>query len=129
MVLLRVVSGAMAGHEIIAHQFPFRIGRSKAADLQLEMRGVWNHHCDLLHDTAEGIVLVAHAEALTLLDGRGVKREVLYNGAQIELGDAKLQFWLSPTRQTALRFREVATWMALLLLVLAEAGLAYWLPW
>ena len=47
MVQLRILSGKMAGVDITARHFPFRIGRSAAAELQLQEDGVWERHLEL----------------------------------------------------------------------------------
>lgn len=127
MVSLHVVSGAMAGVEVEARHFPFRINRSAGADLRLEQPGVWESHLELRRDWDRGILLKADANALTLLNGEPAREELLKNGDTIELGDVRLRFWLGAVRQTGIRVRENVTWIALGLLTCVQAVLAYWL--
>jgi pSer/pThr/pTyr-binding forkhead associated (FHA) protein len=127
MVLFRILSGRLAGTEIVACHFPFRVGRAPTADLRLEAGGVWDQHCELVKDVARGIVLQANRAALTLLNGERVEEATLRNGDLLELGEVRLQFWLSPAGQTGLAAREILTWLALAGLLFAQIGLIYWL--
>jgi hypothetical protein len=45
----------------------------------------------------------------------------------IELGSARLRFWLAPSMQKTLRLREALTWFALSALFAAQIALIYWL--
>ena len=56
-----------------------------------------------------------------------VSRAVLRNGDTIDLGGARLQFWLSDTTQRGLRFREWLTWAGIAAVTLAQVALIYWL--
>ena len=127
MVLFRILSGKLAGTEIVACHFPFRVGRAPTADLRLEARGVWDQHCELVKEVPRGIVLQANHASLTLLNGERVEEAALRNGDLLELGEVRLQFWLSPAVQTGLAAREILTWVALAGLLFAQIGLIYWL--
>jgi hypothetical protein len=127
MVLLKVLSGKKAGADWVARRFPIRIGRSAAADLQLEEGGVWDQHLQLDFSPVEGIVLSAQPNALTAVNGQPVDRTVLRNGDAIDIGSLKLQFWLTETRQTGLRFREGLTWAGIATISIGQVGLIYWL--
>ncbi|MGD0538375.1 MAG: FHA domain-containing protein [Verrucomicrobiota bacterium] len=127
MVLFRILSGKLAGTEIVACHFPFRVGRAPTADLRLEARGVWDQHCELLKEVPRGIVLQANHASLTLLNGERVEEATLRNGDLLELGEVRLQFWLSPAVQTGLAAREILTWLTLAGLLFAQIGLIYWL--
>ena len=85
MIQLKVLSGKKAGTIWVARRFPVRIGRSGAADLQLEEDGVWDEHLQLDFDPAEGIVLSAQPNALASVNGQPVHQAVLRNGDAIEL--------------------------------------------
>ena len=89
MVQLKVLSGKKAGTAWVARRFPVRIGRSAAADLQLEEDGVWDQHLQLDFDPAEGIVLSAQPNALATVNGQPVQQTVLRNGDAIEIGSLK----------------------------------------
>ena len=127
MVLLKVLSGKRAGTAWVGRRFPVRIGRSAAADLQLEESGIWDQHLQLDFNPAEGIVLSAQPNALAAVNGHPVDRTVLRNGDSIEIGALKLQFWLTETCQRGLRFREGLTWAGIAAISLGQVGLIYWL--
>ena len=127
MVLLKVLTGRKAGTAWVARHFPVRIGRSAAADLQLEEGGVWDQHLQLDFNSAAGIVLSAQPSALAAVHGQPVDRTVLRNGDTIDIGSLKLQFWLTEARQTGLRFREGLTWVAIAAISIGQVGLIYWM--
>jgi len=127
MVLLQVLSGKKAGAAWVARRFPVRIGRSAAADLQLEEGGVWDQHLQLDLNPAEGVILSAQSNALAAVNGQAVDRTVLRNGDAIDIGSVRLQFWLTETRQTGLAFREGLTWAAIAAISIGQVGLIYWM--
>ena len=127
MVQFKIVSGKMAGTERVARHFPFRIGRSAAADLQLEEDGIWDQHLELVFDPTLGFVLTAQPNAIAAINGQPFREVVLRNGDAIEIGALKIRFWLGPTRQASLRVREWLTWGACALIFAAQLGLIYWL--
>ncbi|HOX56976.1 MAG TPA: FHA domain-containing protein [Candidatus Paceibacterota bacterium] len=127
MVQLKVLSGKKAGTAWVARRFPVSIGRSAAADLQLEEPGVWDQHLQLSFDPAEGITLSAQPNALAAVNGQPVRHAVLRNGDTIDIGSLKFQFWLGEARQVGLRFREALTWIAIVVISLGQVGLIYWL--
>jgi predicted component of type VI protein secretion system len=125
MVQFKIVSGKMAGTEKVARHFPFRIGRSPSADLQLEDAGVWDQHLELLFDPATGFVLHTQPPALAVINGQPFQQAVLRNGDAIEIGALKIRFWLGETRQRSLRPREWLTWIAFLLILIGQFVLIY----
>ncbi|HEX3800362.1 MAG TPA: FHA domain-containing protein [Verrucomicrobiae bacterium] len=125
MVQFKIVSGKMAGTEKVARHFPFTIGRSASADLQLADDGVWDKHLELLFDPAAGFVLNTHPSALAAINGQPFQQAVLRNGDSIEIGTLKIRFWLGETRQKSLRPREYLTWAAFVLIVIAQFCLIY----
>ena len=127
MVQLKVLSGRKAGTTWVARRFPVRIGRSPAADLQLEESGVWDQHLQLDFKPAEGFLLSTQPNALATVNGQPVHQAVLRNGDAIDIGSLKLQFWLSETRQGGLRLREGLTWIGIAAVSLGQVGLIYWL--
>ena len=127
MVQLKVLSGKKAGTAWVARRFPVRIGRSSDADLQLEESGVWDQHLRLDFNLTEGIVLNAQPDALATVNGQPVHQTVLRNGDAINIGSARMQFWLSETRQTGLRLREGLTWAGIAAISFGQIGLIYWL--
>jgi len=127
MVLLRIISGNQAGTETVARRFPFRVGRAAGTDLRMTAGGVWDEHCAILRDPVHGLLLRASGGALTLVNGAAIKETPLRNGDVLELGEVRLQFWLSPLRQHGLAWRERWTWLGLAGVVGVEFALVYWL--
>ena len=127
MIQLKILSGKKAGTAWVARRFPVRIGRSAAADLQLEEDGVWDQHLRLDFNPAVGLVLTAQPDALASVNGQLVEQTVLRNGDAIEIGSSRMQFWLSETRQAGLRLREGLTWSAIAAISLGQIALIYWL--
>jgi hypothetical protein len=125
MVRFKIVSGKMAGTEMVARRFPFQIGRAAAADLRIEEDGIWDRHLELTFVLAEGFVLTAHPDAIAAIDGQRFQRTVLRNGDAIEIGALKLRFWLGDTRQAGLRFWESLTWIASVLVLIGQLVLIY----
>ena len=129
MIQLKISSGKMAGDTCVVRHFPFRIGRAAAADLRLEEAGVWDQHLQLDFDPAQGFVLSTHANALATVNGWPIHAQavILRNGDTIEIGSAKIRFWIGETRQSALRLHENLVWATIAAVTLAQAGLICWL--
>jgi pSer/pThr/pTyr-binding forkhead associated (FHA) protein len=127
MVQLRVLSGKKAGTCWVARRFPVRIGRSPKADLQLEEDGVWDEHLELSLTPQTGFRLKTLPNALAMVNGEPVSEAFLRNGDAIQLGAARIQFWLSDARQTRLTIREWAVWTGVALISLAQVALVYYL--
>jgi hypothetical protein len=125
MISLRILSGKMAGTEHMARHFPFRIGRSSAADLQLHEDGVWDQHLELAFNSVTGFVLTASPDALTSLNGKPVREAVLRNGDVMEIGALKIRFWLGAVRQYGLRIREGLVWLSCALITAVQLFLIY----
>jgi len=126
MIQLKVLTGKKAGSTIVARRFPFQIGRGAGANLRLEDAGVWDRHLELSL-TPEGFFLQLETKATAMINGDVIRHQRLRNGDLIELGAVKMQFWLSETRQSSLRLREILSWLALGFLALSEVYLAYYL--
>lgn len=127
MVQFRILSGKMAGTAWVARHFPVQIGRAPEADLRLEENGVWDRHLKLEFKPREGFALSVEGQALASVNGQGVQTVLLRNGDVIELGSAKLQFWLADTKQRRLRVSEWATWALITSITLGQVALIYWL--
>jgi len=129
MVQFKIVSGKMAGAERVARHFPFRIGRSASADLQLDDPGVWDQHLEVAFDPGTGFILNTHPDAIATINGQPVRETILRNGDTIEIGALKIRFWLADTRQTSLRLREWFAWTAFAAILAGQLALIYrWLP-
>ena len=127
MIQLQVISGKQAGTISVARCFPFRVGRSAAADLRLEDAGVWDQHALLELKRPEGVWIQVHENALATLNGRRLQCSWLRPGDLLEMGAVKLRVSLSETRQQSLKGREFLTWLFLILLCLGQVALIYWL--
>jgi pSer/pThr/pTyr-binding forkhead associated (FHA) protein len=127
MVQLSVVSGKTAGTSLVVRRFPVRIGRSPDAHLRLEENGVWDNHLQLVLHRAEGFIMETAPNALAAVNGHQAQRAVLRNGDIIEIGSARIQFWLSETRQGGLRLREGLIWAGIAAISLGQIALVYWL--
>ena len=127
MVQFQILSGKQAGARWVARRFPVRLGRAEGSDLRLEEPGVWDRHCELSLDPAEGFILTAQPDALLTVNQQPVRSLCLRNGDSLALGSVRLQFWLAESRQRSLRLREGFVWTLVLLLCLAQVALVYWL--
>lgn len=127
MIQIDILSGGKAGHRTVVRQFPFGVGRSAQSNLRLEDSGVWDRHLEFSVRADEGVIVTASNEAATLLNGEQIQSALLRNGDLVEAGSVKMRFGFSPISQSTLRVREVATWLALAALCLAQVALIYWL--
>lgn len=127
MVRIRVLSGRTAGTTFVARRFPVRIGRSPESDLKLEEDGVWDRHLELHLKAGSGFELRALPDALARVNGNPALPTALRNGDIIELGAAKLQFWLGDPRLRGQRLREWATWIGIAAVCAGQLWLVYWL--
>jgi len=128
VIQFTALCGKNAGAHWIARRFPTRIGRAPNSDLCLEEDGVWDCHLQIDSRPQEGFFLSVQPGARAFINAQPVEETFLRNGDIIEVGAAKLQFSLSPTRPRSLRWREVLTWVALAALCLGQVALVYWLP-
>ena len=126
MVQFKILSGKKAGSLWEARRFPVRIGRSANANLQIEQAGVWDDHLKVGAEP-DGFVLETQGSALASINGQPVQRAVLRNGDTIEMGSAKLQFWLSEARQRGQGVREAFVWGVIVAVCLAQIALVYWM--
>jgi pSer/pThr/pTyr-binding forkhead associated (FHA) protein len=126
MVQFKILSGKKAGSLWEARRFPVRIGRAANANLQIEEAGVWDDHLRVTVES-EGFVLETQGSALAGVNGQPVQRAALRNGDVIEMGSAKLQFWLSEARQRGQGFREAFVWTLVVLVCFSQIAMVYWL--
>lgn len=127
MVLLKILSGKMAGAEIAVRHFPFRIGRETDSDLSLPEPGVWDAHAVLTLERSGQFQLQARSDAFFNINGERFQSAFLRNGDLVEIGAAKIAFHLGATRHHSLVCRESLTWAALALLCAGQIALIYWL--
>jgi hypothetical protein len=91
----------------------------------LEREGIWDRHLEINLQMPEGFVLTVNPNASATVNGDPVRRRALRNGDAIQVGGTRLQFSLTPTRQTDLRVREFFTWLGLIFLCGVQVGLIY----
>ena len=128
MIQLQVLTGKQAGTRWVARRFPVRVGRDTASDLRLEEDGVWDQHCELNFDPAQGILLVVQPNALLSVNQEAIATpHRLRNGDSIELGSVRLRFWLGDPVLRSSRFREGFVWTLIVVICLAQVALVYWL--
>jgi hypothetical protein len=127
VIQLQILSGKQAGGDIVVRHFPFVIGRAANTDLPLDEPGVWDRHLRIRFERDAGFEFDAQTDSLVLVNGERAEEGTLRNGDVIELGSARMRFWLARSRQRSLRFREATTWCALLTLFGAQTALIYWL--
>ncbi len=127
MVQLEILSGKSAGTKWSARRFPVQVGRSSKCNLQIEESGVWDHHFQISLGSAEGFIIETQPNALVMVNGQTVQHAALRNGDSIEIGAAKLRFWIAEARQRGLKIRETLVWTILLAVSLGQIALIYWL--
>src|SRR6266516_1655392 len=121
MILLEVLTGKQAGTRWVARRFPVRIGRDSASDLRLEEDGVWDRHCELRCDPAQGVLLAVRPNALLTVNQESVSNPYrLRNGDSIELGSVRLRFWLADPPLRGSRLREAFVWTLIVAICLAQ---------
>jgi hypothetical protein len=127
MIQLQILSGKMAGDQVVARHFPFRVGRAPDSDLKLEEPGIWERHFEIGLRVPE-FCLSTGKDTFVAINAQRQTEAVLKNGDVIEAGSVKIRFGLLPNTQPSLTWRESVTWIALVLLSLGQIALIYWLP-
>ena len=125
MIQFEILSGKMAGTRHVARRFPFRIGRAAQSGLRLEEAGVWEDHAEVRFERGEGYHATAKGDALLFLNGEKVASARLRAGDVIELGAARIRFWLGDTVQRKLGPREWCTWLIVAAVMLGQVLLIY----
>jgi len=127
MVKFRFLSGKMAGHSIEASHFPFTLGRSAKMDFRMEEPGVWDEHAELRLEANDTFALTLKAGAKGSLNGQPVEKAILRNGDTLELGGAKLQFYLAETQLKDWSWPERLLWSFVGFVVVSQILLFYWI--
>jgi pSer/pThr/pTyr-binding forkhead associated (FHA) protein len=125
MFQLRSLSGKQAGAVWSANRFPVRVGRSPQSDIPLQDDGVWEEHCEIELDDSNSFVVRSKSEGLVSVNQQRSNTSALRNGDVIELGSAKLQFWLAEVSQGSLQKRELAFWILVTFVCLAQIAIIY----
>ena len=128
MIQLQILTGKQAGTRWVARRFPVRVGRDNSNDLRLEEDGVWDGHCELNFDAAQGILLAVQSNALLTVNQEPAPTpHRLRNGDSIELGSVRLRFWLGDPVLRSSRIREGFVWTLIVAICLSQVALVYWL--
>ncbi|HUA69416.1 MAG TPA: FHA domain-containing protein [Candidatus Saccharimonadales bacterium] len=125
MVELSILAGTKAGGQTVVRHFPFRIGRARENDLQLNDDGTWDQHLTLEFHRCDGFRLVVARNASVMVNNQPVQTVLLRNGDIITLGFTKLQFWLAAARQRSLRLREGFVWLLMIAVAVCQFVLIY----
>jgi pSer/pThr/pTyr-binding forkhead associated (FHA) protein len=123
MVQFQILSGEKAGTGWVTRRFPVRIGREPGSDLRLEADGVWEQHCELKLDGAQCFVISARSDALMAVNHQRAHSARLRNGDTVELGSARLQFWIADPPRRGVRLREAFVWALMIAIALAQLAL------
>ena len=128
MLQLKVLSGKMAGTDIVARHFPFCVGRAKGNNFILDEPGLFDRHFRIELNDSKEFVLQAEPNAFVAVSGeQNLRSKFLKNADVIEVGQTKILFTLSATKQHGLALREISTWVALGILTLSQLVLICWL--
>lgn len=127
MIQLNVLAGRRRGEKLLVESFPVVLGRGGEGPFQFEESGVWDCHAELDLDPKKGYSIRTKGDAFTLVNGERIRETRLRNGDLIEMGSAKLQFWLAEVSQKPLWAREYLTWVGLGAISLGQVTLIYWL--
>lgn len=128
MFQLKVLTGKKAGAICVARRFPVLVGRSAQCDFQFDDAGIWDKHFQIGFSPGAGFVLETQPEALVSANSQPVQRTALRNGDTIEIGELKMQFWLSEVRQKGMLSSEWMVWATVAAVGIAQMILIYWLP-
>lgn len=128
MIQFQILSGKQAGNRWIARRFPVRVGRDTTNDLRLEEDGVWDRHCDVSLDPAQGFVLSAQPNALLTVNQEPISHpHHLRNGDSIQCGSVRLRFCLGDPALRSQRLSEWFVWTLVVAICLVQVALIYWL--
>ena len=122
--MLQLVVMDSASRPCLAAQFPFTIGRSRAASLRLEHPGVWDIHASI--DIQDGRFRAQpEGQSLLLINDVRSSGAVLRMGDQLSLGGARVAVALAPAAQFGLKARELFILLLLLSITIAQVLLLF----
>jgi hypothetical protein len=127
MLHLRVLSESMAGSEMVARHFPFRIGRSEAASLRLKLAGIWEEHAEF--NLANGWVTITSCDQapVRMNGGRLKGTAVVHCGDLIDLGSLRFIAELSAADRRKDLLQQVVLAVSILGLTLTQLSIFWWL--
>lgn len=109
-----------SGHAVV-DSFPYKIGRSSAADLRFQGPGVWDDHATIQYDAAQRKYrIVAAPESVLLINGERLAEKVIVPGDKLQIGSVSLNISLSPVSGASLRITEAVFWFVFSALVAVQ---------
>ncbi len=127
MLQLTLVEESMAGTEMVARHFPFRLGRSAGLDWTIERPGVWEDHAELRVDGAV-VQVVAIGAAAVRVNGRTIPGPTpLRSGDLVELGSVKVRVALVAATQKKIPRQKLVLAGLILTITALEVVIYGWL--
>jgi pSer/pThr/pTyr-binding forkhead associated (FHA) protein len=127
MVQLELTSGKKT--ELIkVNTFPCNIGRGGKNAIQITSRGVWDEHASITFDSETGFSILAQGRGTLIVNGEPADQARLKNGDSIELGSARLRFWLAAVKTGDTSNTDLIFWSIISAVFAAMIGLMLWLP-
>lgn len=124
MIQLISADRFMANTDRVIRHFPFRIGRSRVNDCQIERTGVWEQHAVV--ELEQGRPILAGGSGGTILvNGERIIRHVLKNGDLVELGSVRWFVSLTPAKQKAAAVPQAAFWLLMFALFAVQVFAVY----
>jgi predicted component of type VI protein secretion system len=127
MLQLTLVEESMAGTEMVARHFPFRLGRSSGMDWTIERPGVWEEHAELRVDGAV-VQVAAIGAAAVRVNGRTIPGPTpLRSGDLLELGSVKVRVALVAATQKKIPRQKLVLAGLILTITALEVVIYGWL--
>ena len=124
MLQFVISDGPGEARTFLCAQFPFFIGRSLDAAVQLTAPGVWDRHAQVGRDSNSGeLVIQPLGEAFLLINGTRSEGKTLAPGDEIQIGAVRLTVSFSPVIQRSLFLHELPLWLILGLSFIVEIAL------
>lgn len=124
---LTLVDESMAGTEMVARHFPFRLGRSSGMDWTIERPGVWDNHAELRVDGAV-VQVAAIGAAAVRVNGRTISSPTpLRSGDLVELGSVKVRVALVAATQKKIPRQKLVMAGLILTITALEVVIYGWL--
>ncbi len=123
MFCLTVVEGVEKGRRFDIASFPFVIGKNANAELTLTDAGVWPDHIALELPEGKGPQVSRLGEGTLSLNSEPTESAPLRNGDLMSIGATLLRFGVAPPERKSLLVHNMASWIAVGLIVLLELAL------
>jgi pSer/pThr/pTyr-binding forkhead associated (FHA) protein len=127
MVQLELTSGKNT-QLIPVDTFPCNIGRAGKNTVCITSRGVWDEHASITFDSETGFSIVTQGRGTLIVNGEPADQARLKNGDHLELGSARLRFWLAPVSAPDSSNTDLLFWSLIAAVFATMIGLMLWLP-